>query len=160
MEVKFEMLGVNELLKEVLGFLEKEYIYRNIDVRLQLAEDLPRISSDIGQLQQAFLNILTNAFAAVEDGGHVSITTWDEDAELIGISIQDNGCGMTVETQEHIFEPFFTTRKGYGTGLGLAITYGIVKKLGGDVKVQSTEGRGTTFTVYLRKHPKIDREKS
>lgn len=156
MEVQLEMLGVNELLKEVLGFLEKEYIYRNIDVRLQLAEDLPHISSDIGQLQQVFLNILTNAFAAVEDGGNVSVTTWEEDLDFIGISIQDNGCGMSMETQKHIFEPFYTTKKGYGTGLGLAITYGIVKKLGGDVKVQSIEGRGTTFTVYLRKHLKVD----
>jgi two-component system NtrC family sensor kinase len=156
MEVQLEMLGVNELLKEVLGFLEKEYIYRNIDVRLQLAEDLPHISSDIGQLQQVFLNILTNAFAAVEDGGNVSVTTWEEDLDFIGISIQDNGCGMSMETQKHIFEPFFTTKKGYGTGLGLAITYGIVKKLGGDVKVQSIEGRGTTFTVYLRKRLKVD----
>jgi len=160
MEVQFEMLEVNELLKEVLGFLEKEYIYRNVDVRLQMANDLPRISSDIGQLQQVFLNILTNAFAALEDGGHVSITTWEEDADFIGVSIQDNGCGMSPETQKHIFEPFFTTKKGYGTGLGLAITYGIVKKLGGDVKVQSTEGRGTTFTVYLRKHPKMNQDKS
>ncbi|MFC1811369.1 ATP-binding protein [Thermodesulfobacteriota bacterium] len=156
MEVKFEMLAVNELIKEVLGFLEKEYIYRNIDIRLQFAGDLPRISSDPGQLQQVFLNILTNAFAVVEDGGHVSITTCDEDAEFIGVSIQDNGCGMTAETQKHIFEPFFTTKKGYGTGLGLAITYGIVKKLGGDVKVQSAEGRGATFTVYLRKHPQMN----
>ncbi|MFH2218995.1 MAG: ATP-binding protein [Pseudomonadota bacterium] len=156
MEVTFEMLEVNELIKEVLGFLEKEYIYRNIDIRLQFAGDLPRISSDIGQLQQVFLNILTNGFAAVADGGQVTITTWDEDAEFIGISIQDNGCGMSAETQKHIFEPFFTSKKGYGTGLGLSITYGIVKKLGGDVKVQSTEGRGTTFTVYLKKHPQLN----
>jgi two-component system NtrC family sensor kinase len=160
MEVQFEMLEVNALLKEVLSFLEKEYIYRNIDIRLQLAQDLPRISSDSGQLQQVFLNILTNAFAAVEDDGYVSITTWEEDVDFIGVSIQDNGCGMSEETLKHIFEPFFTTKKGYGTGLGLPITYGIVKKLGGDLKVQSTQGQGTTFTVYLKKHPTTGQEKS
>jgi two-component system NtrC family sensor kinase len=147
-------------LKEVLSFLEKEYIYRNIDIRLQLAQDLPRISSDIGQLQQVFLNILTNALAAVEEDGYVSITTWEEDVNFIGVSIQDNGCGMSEETLKHIFEPFFTTKKGYGTGLGLPITYGIIKKLGGDLKVQSTQGQGTTFTVYLKKHPNINQEKS
>jgi len=56
---------------------------------------------------------------------------------------------MTEETMRHIFEPFFTTKKGYGTGLGLPITYGIVKKLGGDIEVQSREGEGTVFFVYL-----------
>jgi len=156
MEVKFEVLDVNELLKEVLDFLGKEYLYRNIDVRLQLAENLPRISSDTGQLQQVFMNVLTNAFSAIEDEGCVSITTWDEDLDTIGVSIQDNGCGMSEETLKHIFEPFFTTKKGYGTGLGLAITYGIVKKLGGDLKVHSDEGHGTTFTVYLKKKPTIN----
>ena len=153
MEVQFELLNVNDVIKEVLGFLEKEYLYRNIDIRLQLAADLSQISADMGQLQQVFLNIITNAFAAVEDGGLVSITTWDKDADTIGISIQDNGCGMSAETLGHMFEPFFTTKKGYGTGLGLPITYGIVKKLGGDIKVESKEGTGTTFSVFLLKKP-------
>ena len=160
MEVKFELLDINELIKEVLSFLEKEYMYRNVDIRLQLAQNIPRISSDTGQLQQVFLNILNNAFAAIEEEGYVSITTWEEDVDFTGASIQDNGCGMSAETLKHIFEPFFTTKKGYGTGLGLPITYGIVKKLGGDLKVQSTEGQGTTFTVYLKKNPTISQEKS
>ena len=134
-------------------------MYRNIDIRLQLAQNIPRISSDIGQLQQVFLNILNNAFAAIEEEGYVSITTWEEDVDFIGVSIQDNGCGMSAETLRHIFEPFFTTKKGYGTGLGLPITYGSVKKLGGDLKVQSIEGQGTTFTVYLKKNPTISQEK-
>jgi two-component system, NtrC family, sensor kinase len=154
MEVQFEVLNVNDVIKEVLGFLEKEYIYRNIDIRLQLGADLPQISSDLGQLQQVLLNIITNALAAVEDDGFVSITTWDRDAETIGILIQDNGCGMSEQTLSHIFEPFFTTKKGYGTGLGLAITYGIVKKLGGELKVESRQGEGTTFSVFLLKKSK------
>jgi two-component system NtrC family sensor kinase len=65
------------------------------------------------------------------------------------VSIEDNGCGMDNETLRHIFEPFFTTKKGYGTGLGLSITYGIVKKLGGDIKVASEKDVGSTFTIYL-----------
>ena len=154
MEVQFEVLNVNDVIKEVMGFLEKEYIYRNIDIRLQLAEDLPEISSDLGQLQQVFLNIVSNGLAALEDNGILAITTWDRDADTIGISIQDNGCGMSAETLKHIFEPFFTTKKGYGTGLGLAITYGIVKKLGGELKVESRENEGTTFYVFLAKTSK------
>lgn len=151
MDVQIELLDLNDVIREVLTFLEKEALYRNIDIRLQLAENLPRIASDRGQLQQVFLNILNNAFEAVPDGGMVSITSWEVDADKVAVSIQDNGHGMDEETMKHIFEPFFTTKKGYGTGLGLPITYGIVKKLGGDIHVQSQVGEGTTFTVYLPK---------
>ncbi|MEJ5347300.1 MAG: ATP-binding protein [Desulfosoma sp.] len=151
MDVHIEVLDVNEVIHDVVGFLEKEALYRNVDLRLHLAPNLSKIASDRGQLQQVFLNILNNAFAAVAEGGMVSITTWDADSERIGVSIQDNGHGMSPETLQHIFEPFFTTKKGSGTGLGLPITYGIVKKLGGCIEVQSEEGRGSTFTVYLPK---------
>jgi two-component system NtrC family sensor kinase len=155
MEVQFEELNINDVIKEVFGFLEKEASYRNIEVRFQLDLNLPRIYSDRGQLQQVFLNLFTNAIQAVEDEGLVTITTWQEGAEKVGISIQDNGCGMSKETLEHIFEPFFTTKKGYGTGLGLSITYGIVKKLGGDIYVLSKESVGTTFTLFFPIKPKI-----
>jgi two-component system NtrC family sensor kinase len=158
LEVAFEMLDLNDVIRDVLGFLEKEALYRKIAIQLSLAENLPQISSDRGQLQQVFLNVLTNAFAAVEDGGHVSITTRDENPETIGVSIQDDGCGMSEETLRHIFEPFFTTKKGYGTGLGLPITYGIVKKLGGAFKVESKEGLGTTLTVFIPKLPQRAQE--
>jgi two-component system NtrC family sensor kinase len=154
MDVETEILDVNEVVKETLGFLEKEALHRNIKVGQSLAPDLPRISSDRGQLQQIFLNILNNAFAAVQDGGDISITTWERDMDMVGISIQDTGCGMSEETLKHIFEPFFTTKKGgEGTGLGLSITYGLVKKLGGDIEVQSKAGQGTRFTIFLPKKP-------
>ena len=70
------------------------------------------------------------------DGGQVAITSFEVDVDTVGVSVQDNGQGMTQETMTHLFEPFFTSKKGYGTGLGLSITYGIVKKLGGDIKVK------------------------
>ena len=149
MEVEVETLDLNELIEEVLGFMEKEALYRNIDIGLELAKELPRIDSDRGQLQQVFLNILNNAMAAVEDEGRIVITTWEKDADTVAVSIQDNGCGMSDETLRHIFEPFFTTKKEHGTGLGLSITYGIVKKLGGDIEVKSKEHEGTTFNIFL-----------
>jgi two-component system NtrC family sensor kinase len=154
MEVEIELIDLNEIIREVLGFLEKEAFHRNIKVRLQLADGLPQISSDHGQLQQVFLNILNNAFYAVDDGGMVVITSWESDEEAVAASIMDNGVGMSEETKSHIFEPFFSTRKGYGTGLGLSITYGIIKKLGGHIEVQSKEGEGATFTVFLPKKAK------
>ena len=151
MEVEVETLDLNELIEEVLGFMEKEALYRNIDIVLELAKDLPKIDSDRGQLQQVFLNILNNAMAAVEDEGRILIATWEKDAETIAVSIQDDGCGMSEETLRHIFEPFFTTKKERGTGLGLSITYGIVKKLGGEIEVKSKEHEGTTFNIFLPK---------
>ncbi len=149
MEVRFEELQLNEVIKEVLGFLEKEALYKNVEIRLQLDENLPRIYSDRGQLQQVFLNLLTNALEAVEEKGLITITSWQDGPDRVAVSVQDNGRGMSKETMEHIFEPFFTTKREYGTGLGLSITYGIVKKLGGDIHVTSQESVGTTFTVFL-----------
>jgi len=154
MEIEVENLDLNELMQEVLGFLEREALYRNIEITLNLVKDLPRIDSDRGQLQQVFLNILNNAMAAVEDEGRIAITTWEKDADTVAVSIQDSGCGMSEETLRHIFEPFFTTKKEHGTGLGLSITYGIVKKLGGDIEVQSKEHEGTTFKIFLPKKSK------
>lgn len=149
MEVQIEVLDLNDVIRETLTFLEKEAVYRNITIDQELAEDLPQIASDRGQLQQVFLNLLNNALAAVGDGGRISIVTRNKDADSVMISIEDNGCGMAEEVLSHIFEPFFTTKKTQGTGLGLPITYGIVKKLGGDITVQSQEGKGTTFTICL-----------
>jgi two-component system NtrC family sensor kinase len=154
MEVQIEVLDVNEVLQETLSFLEKEALHRNVRIGLHLAKDLPRIASDRGQIQQVFLNILNNAFAAVKDGGMVSMATWDKDFNFVGISFQDDGIGMSEDTLKHIFEPFFTTKKVNGTGLGLSITYGIVKKLGGEIEVFSKPGEGTRFLIFLPKNPK------
>jgi len=154
MEIEYEDLGLNDVMREVISFLEKEAIHRSIKIELYLDENLPRISSDRGQLQQVFLNILSNAFAAVDDNGKIIIRTWDVDSDKVGVSIQDDGCGMSEKDLDNIFEPFFTTKKGYGTGLGLPITYGIIKKMGGSIKVESKESKGSTFTIYLPKIPK------
>jgi two-component system NtrC family sensor kinase len=149
MDVEYEVLDLNEVIQDVFGFIEKEALHRNIQLKKQFSENLPQISSDRGQLQQVFLNILTNAYAAVEDGGIISITTWSEDIDTVAVSIQDDGCGMNEKDINRIFEPFFTTKKGYGTGLGLPITYGIIKKLGGKITAQSKVGEGSTFSIYL-----------
>ncbi|MEW6350931.1 MAG: ATP-binding protein [Thermodesulfobacteriota bacterium] len=153
MDVEIEVLNLNEVIKETAGFLEKEALHRNIRLRLHLAEGLSRIASDRGQLQQVFLNILNNAFAAIKDGGLVSVATWEIDMDRVGVSFQDDGVGMSEDTLKHVFEPFFTTKKGTGTGLGLSITYGIVKRLGGDIQVQSKPGQGTRFAIFLPKKP-------
>jgi two-component system NtrC family sensor kinase len=151
MDVEIEAIDLNGVIREVYGFLFKEAFHRNIEVQLKLADDLPDVLADQGQLQQVFLNVLNNAFSAVEDGGAIEIRTWDYDNDFVAASVEDNGMGMSEETRQHIFDPFFSTRQGYGTGLGLSITYGIIQKLGGRIEVRSNEGEGSNFTFYLPK---------
>lgn len=149
MEVRSEAIDLDGLLVEVLGFLEKEATYRNITVDFAFPDTPPRIVSDRGQLQQVFLNIINNAFAAVDDHGRIEIGIRDTGSDAVAVWIADDGVGIAEEHLPHIFDPFFTTKKGAGTGLGLSITYGIVQKLGGDIAVQSKVGEGTRFTVTL-----------
>jgi two-component system NtrC family sensor kinase len=154
MDIEYEDLDLNDVLREVISFLEKEALYRNIKIELNLDENLSRISSDRGQLQQVFLNILSNALAAVDDNGNINIRSREVDEDTVEASIKDDGCGMSEKDLKNIFEPFFTTKKGYGTGLGLPITYGIIKKMNGTIKVESQLGKGSTFSIYLPKIPK------
>ncbi|MHB8203581.1 MAG: sensor histidine kinase [Desulfomonilaceae bacterium] len=152
MDVEIQILDINDVIRETLGFLEKEALYKGVTINLNLDETLPRVPSDRGQLQQVFLNLLNNALAAMDKGGAVSISSFTLDDKMLGVTVEDTGQGMSEETLKHIFEPFFTTKKaGQGTGLGLSITYGIIKRLGGDIEVQSRLGEGTRFRVYIPK---------
>lgn len=149
MDVKHEAINLPELIGEVLGFLEKEVKYRNIEVDVRNRSETSQIKSDRGQLQQVFLNLVNNAVSAVDDGGRIDIEIAQRNGKALTVDISDDGRGIPKENQERIFEPFFTTKQGEGTGLGLSITYGIVKKLGGDISVKSEVGRGSCFTVVL-----------
>ncbi|MBQ4125041.1 MAG: ATP-binding protein, partial [Desulfovibrio sp.] len=108
-----------------------------------------RVTSDRGQLQQVFLNLVGNAVQATAEGGRVEVTLKGLDGDFAEVSVADTGCGMSREVVSHIFEPFYTTKKENGHGLGLFITYGIVRRLGGEIAVESEEGKGTTFTVAI-----------
>jgi two-component system NtrC family sensor kinase len=148
-DVHNETLQVNDILKEVLVFLENSMMHSRIKVELQLQEALPLIASDHLQLQQIFLNIINNGIDAIGKDGTISITTHTVAGE-VRVVIQDNGHGIDKEVLPHIFEPFFTTKEtGKGTGLGLSITHGLIKKLGGDITVRSQIDRGTAFTITL-----------
>jgi two-component system NtrC family sensor kinase len=151
MDVKVETIYLNELLQEVLGFLEKEAFHRNIKVNFNLAQDLAPIANDRGQLQQVFLNIINNAFEAVADGGNITIATKENETEpgVVEVTIADDGRGIHPDDLKHIFDPFYSKGKEQGTGLGLSISYGIVAKCGGDIRVESKLGKGSTFTVVL-----------
>jgi two-component system NtrC family sensor kinase len=149
MDVQSEEIDIPALVKEVVNFLEKEAEYRNVDINIESEAYVPAVRSDRGQLQQVFLNIINNAMAAVEHGGKIDIKIKAQEEPGVLVEVADNGVGIPKEHLNRIFEPFFTTKKGVGTGLGLSITYGIVKKLGGDITVESQVGKGTRFIVYL-----------
>lgn len=149
-DVQVEEIDINAVLQEVVAFLAKEATYSQITIRFDLDPNVDKIYSDRSQLQQVFLNITNNAIDAIGSNGTIVLSSRKIDLESIQIKIIDTGMGMSPEVAQRIFDPFFTTKEtGKGTGLGLSITYGILKKLGGTIKVQSEIGEGTAFTVTL-----------
>ncbi len=148
-----EVIGpVNLVLvvREVLGFLEKEADYRSIQITVNADEDIPEFETDRGKVQQILLNIINNAFAAVNDGGRIEVAIKRRDKESIMVAVIDDGCGIPAANIRQIFEPFFSTKsKIGGTGLGLSITYGLVQEIGGTIDVESEVGEGTRFTLNL-----------
>jgi two-component system NtrC family sensor kinase len=150
MDVKLEEIDINEQIQEVLGFLDRVVLNQKVQISLSLSSTLPKIQSDRGQLQQIFLNILNNAIDAVGEAGQIDVSTKLIGTNTAQVKIKDNGPGIPPDALKKIFEPFFTTKEeGKGTGLGLSITYGLVKKLGGDISVESRLGKGATFTIDL-----------
>ncbi|MFH0785754.1 MAG: ATP-binding protein [Pseudomonadota bacterium] len=145
-----ENVQLGNIITEVLDFLKKEAEYRNITVNVNLADNIPEFRSDRGKLQQIFLNIINNAFSAMDVGGRLDIQVKREGEDEVIATITDNGCGMSDTDLGKIFEPFYSTKtKTGGTGLGLSITYGLIQELGGKIHVTSRLGEGTTFAITL-----------
>ena len=150
MEISQDAIDINDAVQEIIGFLEKEILYRGIHLELHLQENLPKIITDKGQVQQVFLNIINNAMDALKENGDITVSTYTKDDQFVRVVIKDNGSGIPKENLKHIFEPFYSTKeKGKGTGLGLSISYGIMQKLGGAILVESEVNTGTTFIVEV-----------
>jgi CheY-like chemotaxis protein len=150
-------------LKEALK-LARSTIPANIEIEQQIQMDCGPVNGDATQVHQIAMNLITNAFHAVEHtDGKINVQLKEVNLEredivdlLIApgryamLTVSDTGCGMEPLNIKRIFEPYFTTKEqGKGTGLGLAVVYGIVKEHRGDIKVESELNEGTTFTVYL-----------
>ena len=154
-KIEFEQISINHIVKETVTFIEHQLSMHQIELKLDLNESIPDISGNAGQLQQVFMNLIINAIHASQSGSWIKIKTHSSPAlgEFGGaaeIMFIDNGCGMPQENIKKIFEPFFTTKElGKGTGLGLSVSYGIIRNHGGEIKVTSEEGKGTTFIVVL-----------
>ncbi|OGS45949.1 MAG: hypothetical protein A2539_06445 [Elusimicrobia bacterium RIFOXYD2_FULL_34_15] len=157
---------INVLIDDTISLVEAHAKIKNIEIIKRYVPDLPQIEINKNQIEQVIVNLCNNAMDAMPEGGTITITTSQIDADLnapacrqaginadkkyIIISISDTGVGMSEEVKKHVFEPFYTTKEvGKGTGLGLSICYEIIKKHNGTIEVESEVGKGTTFVVKL-----------
>ena len=141
---------IDFVLHKTTDLISNELSIHNIELIKELPEMLPEVNGDLQKLQQVFLNLIINAEQAIGDDGTITVRAETTPDGYIRTDIIDDGPGIPRENLEQIFDPFFTTKEaGKGTGLGLSIVYGIVKRHGGHIEVESTPGQGTTFSVYL-----------
>lgn len=158
---EFIEVNINQVIDDTCTFVEHQLNMNMINLNKSLDPELPPVQANPGQLQQVFTNLIINAMHASPPETSIEVSThfcpalgeFDGTVEII---CKDEGKGIPAENIKKIFEPFFTTKEvGKGTGLGLAVSYGIVKEHGGEIKVESTVGKGTTFTIILPLQKKL-----
>ncbi|MCX6146510.1 MAG: ATP-binding protein [Candidatus Kapabacteria bacterium] len=147
-------ININSLIPNVLDMVSMTLKRKEVKVELILADNLPNISADAKQMQQVFINLLTNAADAIKVKGEIKIESFYEEAQkanegsYVVVAVSDNGIGMTSDELQKIFNPFFT-RKADGTGLGLPIVQRIMHQHSVVIDVESSPGNGTTFYIKL-----------
>ncbi|RZB38468.1 MAG: hypothetical protein SRB2_00216 [Desulfobacteraceae bacterium Eth-SRB2] len=148
---RIQVVLMNDLIKDAIGLAEQSAKYSKITINTNLEENIPFIPASQTEIQQVFLNLINNAVDAMDSkGGGVIDITSRVDGGAIVVDFADNGPGIHRNNLARIFDPFFTTKPvGKGTGLGLSICYGIIKKMGGEIHVQSVVNEGTTFSIRI-----------
>jgi len=149
------------LVADTIAFLENQPMLRGKNLKNEVPADLPPIRADANQLSQVLMNLLLNSAEATPEGGRITVSASKLTyVNSIEIRVSDTGCGMPAEVLAHVFEPFFTTKRGKGTGLGLSISHAYVRSHGGEMRVDSVVGRGTTvvLTIPLRMEQESDAE--
>jgi two-component system NtrC family sensor kinase len=152
---RIQDVQVNNLLEEIVTLLTQRAKYANVVVNKHFQWGLPPIRVSQSELQQVFLNLINNSLDAMEkEGGAIDIVSRLQ-GDAIVVEVTDTGPGIPNANLSRIFDPFYTTKPvGRGTGLGLSICYGIIKKLGGNIEVESQVGKGTSFRVRIPLGPK------
>src|SRR5207245_2426883 len=149
---RLHLENVNTIVEEAVRFFTPEIQDRDMVVEQELRADLPLLQLDRGQMKQAFYNVIKNSLEAIKRHGILRIRTDLDDTHVI-VSFVDTGGGMSAENLSRVFEPYFTTKPS-GTGLGLLIVRRIVREHGGELSIESSEGKGLALTIRL---PYIDR---
>ncbi|MCG8320779.1 MAG: ATP-binding protein [Cytophagales bacterium] len=156
-ETELKKVNVHKGIESSLVLLNSKINQHQITVTKTYDPNAPDINCYPGQLNQVFMNLISNAIEAIEGGGEIRIASRNLEDYMV-ISIKDNGVGMSKEMMDKIFDPFFTTKDlGKGTGLGLSISFGIIEKHKGRLEVKSKPGMGSTFSIYLPKN--LERKK-
>ena len=147
-DLRLQPVKVNTLLDEILPIIETEATKNNVKVTVDVPSTLPAVNGDSAMLRQAFLNLAINACQAMPSGGSLRLTSSPMSRSRVEVRVQDTGVGIAPDHLSKIFNLYFTTKER-GTGIGLSMVYRIIQMHDGEVEVQSTPGRGTTFRVLL-----------
>ena len=147
-----ESTDINRLVEETLLLARDSASNRRVAYVLELAESLPQVEVDRGQIKQVLLNIIVNAIQAIAEQGEIRISTAMHENGGVSLCVSDNGCGIPAAVRERIFDPFFST-KPTGTGLGMAIARRIIESHYGSIEIDSNEGQGTSVSLILPAHP-------
>ena len=148
---RFEVRDLNEVVAEVLRFLELDFKKNSIELRQSLEPLLPTVELDETQFKQALINLLVNARQVVQPGGVVEVLTRPGSHGEVVLEVRDDGPGIPHETRDRIFEVFYSSRGG-GTGLGLPIAKQVIQQHGGTIELESVVGEGTTFRIRFPRH--------
>jgi len=148
-DLELSLADLHLILDRVAVLTEHVFIERKAKLKKQYDETLPHLLVDAPMIEQVVMNLVLNAVQSLKKDGYVSLETRKHE-DACEIIVEDNGCGIAANVRPHIFDPFFTTKgTGEGTGLGLSVSLGIVQRHGGEMLVESEEGRGTRFSVRL-----------
>ncbi len=164
--LKFMQVEINETIDSAMGLLGEQLRLHEIEVVREFRSNLPKIDGEPYQLEQVWINLISNARDAMDEKGKritngrlriedyrrklVISTIYDSDSKGVEITFTDNGIGMSEERREKAFQPFFTTKEvGKGSGLGLSISYGIIENHKGKIKLESKNGEGTKVSIIL-----------
>jgi PAS domain S-box-containing protein len=150
----FTSVDLNQVIREAVAITRPRWEQQaaQLGIQLDLFLDLPTLPLVLGRpaaLSEVFTNLILNAIDAMPNGGVLRISSAAEGSNWVAVKVADTGVGMPEEVRRRIFDPFFTTKGEAGTGLGLSVSYSILKSHGGEIRVESQVGRGTSFTVRL-----------
>ncbi|MBW2433686.1 MAG: PAS domain-containing protein [Deltaproteobacteria bacterium] len=147
---------INNLIQESVSLTKKQAAFKDVNLTHELADNIPPIFLDKGQIQQSLINLILNAIEATAPGGSITVTSkLESENKNVEIAVMDTGHGISAEDLSRVFDPFFTTKED-GNGLGLAITHGIIEQHHGTIDVVSKKGEGSTFKIKLPVKPGVE----